>query len=160
MELAALGGALFTGAEVSGGTALAGLGQALQVGGSVVGGLAAKNKADAMAAEEKRKANEEMVAATRKAQDKRRQAELIESKQVAGAAASGGGVATPTIYDLIGDTEQAGFEAVQSEIALGENRRNARLASAKNYKAQGGMDFAGSIFGGLAKGIGGLAKYG
>jgi len=151
MELAALGTALFSGAGVSGGTALSGIGQALSIGSTIAGGMAAKSKADAMAEQEKRKANEEMVGATRKAQEQKRRADLVQSKITSGAAASGGGVATPTIYDLIGDTEQVGFEAVQGEIANGENRRNARLASAEQYKRQGGADFMGSIFGGLSK---------
>lgn len=153
MELAALGTALFTGGSVSAGTALAGVGQAVGVGSSLIGGVAAKNRADAMAEQEKRKANEEMVMATRKAQEKRRQGELVQSKIVSGAAASGGGVATPTIYDLIGDAEQVTFEGVQGEIAHGENRRNARLFSAEQYKRQGGADFLGSIFGALGKAI-------
>lgn len=151
MELAALGTALFTGAEIAGSTALAAAGQAVQIGAAVAGGAAANARAGAMADQEKRKANEEMVMATRKAQEKRRQGELVQSKIVSGAAASGGGVATPTIYDLIGDAEQVTFEGVQGEIANGENRRNARLYSAEQYKRQGNADFLGSIFGALGK---------
>lgn len=154
-ELAAVATALATGtvSEIGLGTALTAAGQAASIGGTVAGGVAANERGKAMAAQEKRKANEEMVSATRKAQEQRRRAQLVQSQQVAGAAASGGGVATPTIYDIIGDTEQAAFEAVGAEIAHGENRRDARLASAKEYKREGNAAFVGSIFDAAGKGL-------
>lgn len=159
-ELAIVATALATGGEIALGTALAAAGQAATIGATVAGGAAANEKAKSQAKQEERKANEEMVGATRKAQEQRRKAELIQSNIIAGAAASGAGVATPTIYDLIGDTEQAAFEAVQGEIAHGENRRDARLASAKEYKREGKAAFVGSIFDAAGKGLGGLGKPG
>lgn len=159
-ELAAVATALAAGeaATIGAGTALAAAGQAVTIGSTVAGGVAAKNKGDFQAKQAKVKANEEMVSATRKAQQQRRRAELVQSSQVAGASASGGGVNTPTIYDLIGDTEQVGFEAVQGEIASGENRSKSLLASAKAYKQEGNAAFVGSIFDAAGKGLSGFGK--
>lgn len=70
-ELAAVATALAAGtaAEIGAGTALAAAGQAAVIGSTVAGGVAAKNKGDFQAKQAKVKANEEMVGATKKAQE-------------------------------------------------------------------------------------------
>jgi hypothetical protein len=151
---------------------------AATVGGTVLEGVSAKNQAEAdaragmQAAEiQKRsleaKAAEERAAAGREAQEKRKEGELLKSRQVALAASSGGGTANPTILDILGDTESRTSYLANSAVYGGEQRA-AGLKDQANFgtwqaktqaassKAKGDAAFSGSLlegFGAAAEGI-------
>src|SRR4051812_8366945 len=84
-------------------------GGALSAAGTLMGGSAAADAGQAQqqaqyfkAAQEEQAAQESRAGAQRVALDKAREGRLLQSKLQAGAAASGGGAADPTILNLAG----------------------------------------------------------
>lgn len=104
------------------------VGTVASAAGTVAAGAVAKNNDIAKAQEMERKAQEERAVATREAIEKRREADLIQSKQLAGAAASGGSTTDATMLDIFSDTEAQGAYNSASAIYRGE-------ASARNLEA-------------------------
>ena len=116
------------------------------------------------------RAKEERGAAAFSARERRAAADKVIGKQVALAAASGGGTGG-TILDIIGETAERGEMQAQAEIYGGESRARgledkAALGTwqagtrARSLRQKGDAAFTGSIFEGTAKGIDSVYKYG
>lgn len=115
------------------------------------------------AAQMTQQAGQEQAAAQRAALDQRRMANLIASRAVAVAGASGGGVTDPTVQKIIGDIQGEGAYRAALRIYQGdESARQLRMgAEAKTY--EGGMagENAESLAGAYrTKAWGGLAVNG
>jgi hypothetical protein len=107
---------------------------------------------DYEAAGYERQASEERAAAQRQAIEQRKATDLVISKQIAGAAASGSAVSSPTILDLIGDTAQEGEYRALADMYGGEararslqDRANMSRAEGSAAETRGRNKFAGSI---------------
>lgn len=111
--------------------ALTAAGSAVTAAGTLAGGNAAKQAGQIQSAADLYKArgrdiaaNEAFATGQREAQEKQLQTRLVQSKLQAGAAASGGGAADPTVLGLIGDIAQRG--EYQSLIAMNKGEERAR----------------------------------
>jgi len=122
-------------------------------------GVAANNAAKFEAQQMEMRAKEETAAAQREADAKRREGALLNSRQQAIAAASGGGAGTdaPTIVKLMADTAgQAEYNA-QSSMYGGLSRAAGLRDQAKARRAEGKASLLGSVFAGFGKTASGLA---
>lgn len=136
--------------------------------------LAGQRTAGARAFEAKQlrqNAGQEIAASQRAAQEERRQAGLVASRQIALAAASGAGASDPTIVQMIARTAREGSYRASVALYGGEERaRQLRMAAAgKDYEGAAaieGAEVQASAYktagvGELLKGGGSLfAKYG
>lgn len=157
------------------GPAVEGAGSAMRFVGGIGAGRAARRAgeraqatANFEAAQLHQRAGQEVAASQRTALEERRRAELVASRAVAVAAASGGGVSDPTVSDLLADIEGEGAYRAGVELYQGEER--ARLlnmgADAKTFEGEilkaGGKDrqraYVTNAFGSLA--TGGTSLYG
>lgn len=160
---AAIGGAATSAAGAVGltaGQALSGLGALVSAGGTIASGVAANNAAKYEAQQMEIKAAEERAAATREAQQKRREGELVMSRQQALAAASGAGAGTdaPTIVKLMTDTaKESEYNALTARYG-GESRARGLLDSAKARRTSGRSSLMGSVIGGFGEGAAGLGR--
>lgn len=109
---AAGAGAAAAGGGLSLGTATTLLGTGLGAAGAIGSGIAAKNQADAEAANAQEQANESAAAGERNAAQQRLRTTLLMSRQRALAAASGGGATDPGVLNLLAQTgAQGDYEA-------------------------------------------------
>jgi hypothetical protein len=153
----ALGGA--AGAAGGGGAGLlTGLGALVSAGGTIMSGVAAKNAADYEARQMEIKAAEERAAAGREAEEKRKEARLVMSRQQALAAASGAGAGmdAPTIVKLMTQTAGQGEYGAQTVRYGGESRMTGLLDSAKGRRMSGRATLLGSVFAGAGQAIRGF----
>ena len=134
---------------------------------------AARRKAalDFEAAQLRVQAGQSVAAGQHAAREKRRQAELVQSRAIAVAAASGGGVSDPTIVNMLGKI--AGEGAYRANLSLYEGEERARTmrmnAAARDYEGALALeagDIAADTYGimkgaSLVKGTASLfSKYG
>lgn len=164
-ELAALASAVTavaagTGtAAAAGSSAMAALPTILSIGSAgagILGGIQAQKQGKAEAQALTQKAAAERADASRQSEERRRQTELVLSKQTALAADSGAGTVNASILDIYGDTAQRGSYLARSDYAAGDNKAESYLAGAKNAKTKGSNALTGSIlegFGTAAKGL-------
>lgn len=132
------------------------IGTGIQTGAAIAKGKAAQQAGDYNAMMLERKAAEERASAQRSAFERRHDMERVISKQVAGAAASGGGFG-PSLLDVIGDTAARGEYQAQADMYGGEARARALKDQAKLARFEGDQAYAGSILegvGGFAMGMG------
>jgi hypothetical protein len=161
---AAIGSAASSAAGAIGGLttgqALSGLGAIVSAGGTVASGVAANNAAKFESEQMRIKAAEERAAAQREAQAKRREGDLVMSRQQALAAASGAGAGTdaPTIVKLMTDTARDSEYNAQTAQYGGESRSRGLLDSAKARRASGRASLMGSVIGGFGQGAAGLGR--
>src|SRR3990167_5020679 len=112
-------------------------GTALQGAGTILGGIEANRAAKYEARQGQilsqweakqleQQARQEEGAAAVAARERRHDAELVQSTQLARAAYSGGGVTNPTILNLMADTAQRGEFLAQTELAQGKMGAAAR----------------------------------
>lgn len=133
------------------------IGAAISGIGTILGGVAANNAAQSEARQLEEKGKEELAASQRDAEVKRREGQLINSRQQALAAASGAGAGSdaPTIVKLMTDTAgQAEYNA-QVDLYGGKSRKEGLFAAAENRRREGKASLLGSVlggFGGFAKG--------
>lgn len=127
--------------------------------GTIASGVAANNNAQFEAQQMEMRAKEETAAAQREAQDKRREASLINSRAQAIAAASGAGAGTdaPTIVRIMSDTAGRGEYNAQSALYGGYSRAAGLRDSAKGRRAEGKASLLGSVFGGFGSALKGFA---
>lgn len=156
--------------------ALAGLGTALTIGSAVIGAGAAVYSAvssvqqgQAQQAEFERQAQvdeltgkNEYAASQRVAQEKALEGQLIQSRQIAYAAASGAGTGAndPTLVKIMSDTGSRTKYAVDSTLYQGQSARDAYDSSATARRRTGQATFLGGVLdavGTLAGGVGHLA---
>ena len=102
---------------------------ALQGVASIQAGKAAEQAADAratalehQAAQARQNAGQERAAAQRDAFATRRQGQLIESKALARAAASGAGAGDPTVENILGEIGAEGEFRALTDLFVGEER--------------------------------------
>jgi hypothetical protein len=132
---------------------------ALSAVGTVAGGVAAKNQADFQAEQQEMAGKEEFAASQREANEKRKEATYVQSRQQALAAASGGGAADPTIVRLMTQTAQQGEMNAQTARYVGENRQRGLMDAAKASRMSGEASLFGSFFGATGDAFSGWAKY-
>ena len=103
---------------------------------------------------------QQFAAAQRDALEAKRQGALVESRQRAVAAASGGGVDTPTIVDLLTETGALTDYSAQSAMYAGASTQSRYNIIAQEKRASGDYSLMGSnlaAIGTLAGGIGTVA---
>ena len=152
------------------------LGAATSAAGSLYKGMADKRQGQQQAAALhqsadyqsqllQQQANAEQAAGQREAEQERLKAARVGSRATAVAAASGGGVTTPTIVDILDDIASQGELNASIKDYTGKERAAGRLdqAAAGQYNAdvqgqaainRGKASMVGSIF----EGVAGLAK--
>ncbi len=132
--------------------------------GALVGGVASAG-ATIYAGNETRKASNaaakraetagqaEFAASQREAQERKLEGALIESRQQAGAAASGGGAGSdaPTIVKIMTETRKRVDYGVASTMAGGRNRKQGYIDRAEATRASGNASFLGSILTGVGQ---------
>lgn len=132
-------------------------GTAVSAVGTIAAGSAAKASAEFEADQLRKKGAESLAASQREAEDRRKQTELVMSRQQAGAASSGLGALDPTVLALAGDTFQQG--TLNSEMATytGLSQRagymdqaNAAIASGKAAQKGSYLGAAGTLLGGVS----------
>lgn len=135
------------------------IGQGVQAGAKIAGGMSQMEAGKYNAAALEREGTESFAAATRAADERRRETELVISRQRALGAASGAG-AGPSLLDIIGDTAARGEYQAQSALYTGEAQARKLKDRAKIARWEGRNAFIGSIL----EGVGGVAlgagKYG
>ena len=142
------------------GQALGGLGALISAGGTIASGVSANRSAQYEAQQLEMKSAEERAASQREAQQKRREGELVMSRQQALAAASGAGagVDAPTIVKLMTDTAKESEYNAQTVQYGGESRARGLLDSAKARRVSGRSSLMGSVIGGFGEGASGLGR--
>lgn len=132
---------------------------ALSAAGTVAGGIAANNQAQYQAEQQKAQGKEELAASQRQASQQRKEAELVQSRQQALAAASGAGASDPTIIQLMTETAAQGELNAQGSLYGGEQRKRGLFDQAKATRLSGKSSLIGSFLGGTGDLLGGFAKY-
>jgi len=129
---------------------------AIGAAGSIASGIAQKNAADYQAQQQEAQGKEEFAASQRDAVAKRREAQLLQSRQQALAAASGANATDPTIVRLMTTTAGQGEYNAQTALYTGEQRKIGLFDAAKATRMSGNASLLGSFFEGagtLAKGV-------
>lgn len=152
-------GAVFTGLETIG--LIAGLaGTAVSAVGTIAAGNAQKASADYEAKQMEQKAAEALASSQREAVDREKQANLVISRQQAGAAASGLGATDPTILQLQSDTFQQGRLNRDMAVYTGESQRAGYLDQAAATRASGEAAKKGSYLAAGGTLLGGISSFG
>lgn len=94
---------------------------AVQIGGTLASGAAERARSDFEANQREQQADEARAVSARAALEKRREQKLLQSQQLARAAAVGG-ASDPSVIDIFADTAERGELAFQSEIYRGETQ--------------------------------------
>lgn len=153
----ALGGAASSG--VSLGSTVGAIGTGISALGAIQQGRAAEAAAEFEAKQLEQKSAEERAAAQREAFMRRREGQLVMSRQQALAAASGAGAGTdaPTIVRLMTETAGAADYGARTSLYGGESRSRSLVAAARGRRASGRASLLGSYgsaFGQAARGFG------
>lgn len=137
--------------------ALAVAGSALQAGGTLV---AADARSDALKGEASQLgylAGQDRASSQRSAYEERRNARLLQSRALAVAGASGGGVSDPTVVNLMarlsGEGEYRALTALyegEEQARQREAEAKARRKEAKSTKTAGYLSAAGSVLQGAS----------
>lgn len=136
------------------------LGTGLSAAGTLAAGAAERDNQEFIAKQEEEKANEELAASQRDADQARREARVAQSRQQALAAASGGGagVDAPTIVKLMSETAGQGQINAGSALYGGQQRASGLRDSAKGRRASGRASFLGSALGAFGQAASGAYK--
>lgn len=126
--------------------------------GAIQQGQAANEAAKFEAQQQEMQGKEEFAASQREADQARKEAELVQSRQQAVAASSGGGAADPTIVRLMTDTAQQGELNAQSSIYGGESRKRGLFDQAMGTRMTGKAALTGSYLGAMGALAGGFGK--
>lgn len=138
---------------------LALIGTLVSAGGQIAQGIAANNAAKSEALQLEARGKEEFAAGQRDAFQKRREAQLLNSRTQALAAASGAGADSPTIVRLMAGTAGEGEYNAQSVMYGATSRQMGNNAQAKAARASGRASLLGSVIGATGTAFGGAAKY-
>ncbi|MEL6204125.1 MAG: hypothetical protein AAFR47_02270 [Pseudomonadota bacterium] len=110
---------------------------AVAAGGTILSGVQANSAAQAQASEAERQADEQRAVAQREAINRRREADLVLSRQQAVGAASGVSATDKTMLDLAADVQREGDFQVASALYGGESRGRALEYQAGIDRARG-----------------------
>jgi len=158
---AALGiGGSAAGSAASVGTTLATVGSLVGAAGTIATGVAANNAAQFEAEQQEERGKEEFAAAQRDAQQKRREGELVMSRQRALAAAGGDSLDSPTIVRLMTDTAADADYNARTAMYGGESRRRGLYDQASATRRSGRASLLGSVFSGFGQAASGLSGSG
>lgn len=139
--------------------AIAGIiGTGLQMMGTIQSGKAQQAALNHEAMMKKRQGQEEFAASQRQAIEKRKEGELVMSRQRALASASGAGVVNPSMLDIYGETGAEADYNAEIEKFGGLSRKAGLYDQAAAARAKGKAIAKGSIFEGLGQGFAGLSK--
>lgn len=155
-------------AGTGGGGSGGGMGGGMQMMSGMMQGMMGMNEANANAKAMQmealsleQRAAEKRAAGQRQAMQRRLAGARLISKQLAIGAASGAGVTTPSLLDIMADTAQENEYHALGDMFVGESgaRGDEDAANAKRYQAkiakQRGMN---AMFGGLLGGFGGSMR--
>ncbi len=138
------------GQAVAIGAAIAGT--ALKAGGTLLGAKDEAKQLKSQARQYETQAGLERASSQREAIDERRQAELVSSRALAVAGASGGGVSDPTVINTIADIQAEGEYRALTALYNGETQAQsyeaqaaARRKEAKRAKRAGAISAAATI---------------
>lgn len=134
-------------------TAIGGIVSAL---GSVASGIAANNAAEFEAQQLEAKGKEEFAASQRDAEAKRKEAQLVMSRQQALAASQGGSASDPTIVRLMTKTAETGDYNARTAMYGGISRQLGMNDSATGARLTGQANMFGSFLTGAASAIKGF----
>lgn len=126
--------------------------------GSVLQGVAANNQAQYQAEQERMQGKEEFASSQRDADAKRKESQLVQSRQQALAASSGGGADDPTIIKLMTETAAQGEYNAQASLYGGENRKRGLFDQAKGTEMSGQASLLGGFLAGAGQIASGFAK--
>lgn len=121
------------------------IGTALSVGSTVYGGLAANAQAKGEAKNLKKKGDLELAKSQREAERKRRETQLLVSRQAAVAGASGAGATDPSVLSVMGKTKAEGDAAAMLDMYNGMVNRADLYTEAKTVRAEGKSKLFGSF---------------
>ena len=127
--------------------------------GGVMSGVAAKQSADFEAAQQEQQGKEAFAASQRDAEQARREAQIVQSRQQALAAASGGGADVATIVKLMTDTAKEGEMNAQSYMYSGLNQKRGYMDQAMGTRMTGRASMLGSFLGAAGTLAGSFGKY-
>lgn len=127
--------------------------------GGVVSGIAANNQAKYEAAQQEAQGREEYASSQRDAEQKRKEAELVNSRAQALSAYSGAGASDPTIIQLMTQTTQQGEYNAQTALYGGEQRKRGLFDQAKGTRLTGEASLFGSFLGAAGTLASGFGKY-
>lgn len=146
MELIALAGpALASAGSFLASNALPIAATGLSAAGTIFEGAQQREAADFEAKQLKTQAGQEVAIAQRSAFEKKREAELANSRNLAVAAGSGAGASDPTVINIMADVENQGLYNALTEMYSGFSKRNDLIAEAKIRKAEGKAAFGNSL---------------
>lgn len=135
------------------------IGTAVSAAGTIAAGQAKKDAADFQAEQLERQAAEERAASQREAAQKKKETDLLLSRQRAVASASNLGALDETVLDLAGDVAQEG--AFQQGMIRygGEERAKGRIVQAAASRMEGRAAQTGSYFSAAGTLMGGLGSF-
>ena len=153
------------------GTVLQFAGQMAQADAAKAAGRDAQIMADYRARQQDQAAGQEIAASQRGAAEERRRAQLVASRALAVAGASGGDVSDPTVQNLLADLEGEGAYRASLALYQGEDRARQLKQGSLTSIAEGDLAmsqgkskakaYQTSAFGNLfANGAGLYSKYG
>lgn len=146
VALTAIGTKIATAASTVGwGTIASGLGTALSAGGTIYAGAKANQSAQAQADSMEAKGEQELAISQRKAAESRREKRLALSRQLAVAAASGGGATDPTTESIMAQTEEKGEYNALLDMYNGRSMRADLYNEAGTARAEGKSQLVGSV---------------
>ena len=140
-------------------SAVAGLaGTGMGVAGALQQGNAAQAADNYQAGVQRQAGQQAFAAATRSANERNLQTDLVQSKQVAEAAGSGAGVNNPTIADIYGQTAGRGHYLAAGDLYQGQQRQRADNMLADDALWRGGVARQAGELGAIGTGLKGLSK--
>jgi hypothetical protein len=130
--------------------------------GTVASGIASKNAADYQAEQQEAAGKEELAASQRDALEKKREANILNSRQLALAAASGAGAGSdaPTIVQLMSSTAGEGDYNARTSLYGGFSRKAGLNAAAAGSRMSGNASLLGGVLGGFGQAASAFGKYG
>jgi hypothetical protein len=138
------------------------LGSIASMGAGIAGGIAQGNAAKAQAAYEvnmrTQQGYQDVAAAQRQGIQEGQKTDMVMGKQLADAAASGGGVQTPSIMDIYGQTAGQGNQNLRASVYEGQQKQWQEQALANAAKARGDNAAQGSMLSAIGGAVGGLGK--
>ena len=131
----------------------------LEAGGKIITGASQSAALKAEAASAERKADEVLAASTRDAAQRRKEADLVLSRQQAVAAASGGMATDTTVLNLMADTAQEGQYQVATSLYEGKAQRAGLLDQAAIARMQAKQAMLSGFIGAGTTMLNGMSSY-
>lgn len=131
-------------------------------GAAIYGGIQANKAAQIEGKRLERQGKDEFAAAQREALEARLQGKLLQSRQQAVAAASGGGAGldAPSIVKLMSETGERTDYAAAVAMAQGRQRQSYYNDAAASTRAGGGNSLVGSFLSAAGTLAGGIGRFG